>query len=99
MNLEGEAIYAASKSAIESLTKVSARELAEMGITVNALGPTPVATDLIKNVPKEKMNHLLQQQAIRRFGNFQDIINVIDFFVNPKSDFVTSQIVYLGGVI
>ena len=41
LNLEGEAIYAASKAAVESLTKTAAKELAEMNITVNAIGPTP----------------------------------------------------------
>jgi 3-oxoacyl-[acyl-carrier protein] reductase len=98
LRLEGEAIYAASKAAIESLTQIGARELAEFNITVNAIGPTPVPTDLIKNVPKEKMDALLNRQAIKRFGNFDDLINVINFFIDEKSDFVTGQIIYLGGV-
>jgi 3-oxoacyl-[acyl-carrier protein] reductase len=53
LRLEGESIYAASKAAVASLTQVMAKELASYHITVNAVGPTPVATDLIKNVPKE----------------------------------------------
>ena len=72
--------------------------MAEFNITVNAIGPTPVPTDLIKNVPKEKMDALLNRQAIKRFGNFDDLINVINFFIDEKSDFVTGQIIYLGGV-
>jgi len=96
--LEGEATYAASKSAIESITRISARELAPFAITVNALGPTPIKTDLIKNVPKEKMDSLLNRQAIHRFGEFEDISNVINFFISKESDFITGQIVYLGGV-
>lgn len=96
--LEGEAIYSASKSAVEQLTKVSARELAAYGITVNAIGPTPVKTDLIKNVPEEKLNDLINRQAIKRYGEFRDIVNVIDFFISDRSDFITGQIVYLGGV-
>ena len=47
LNLEGEAIYAASKAAVESLTRILARELAELKITVNAIGPTPIETALI----------------------------------------------------
>jgi 3-oxoacyl-[acyl-carrier protein] reductase len=96
--LEGEAIYAASKSAIESFTKTTAKELSSFGITINAIGPTPVKTDLIKAVPQNKIDELLQKQAIKRFGEIDDIKNVIDFFISKKSDFITGQIIYLGGV-
>lgn len=98
LKLEGEAVYAASKAAVVSLTEVLARELAEFGITVNSVGPTPVETDLIRSVPKEKMDALLARQAINRFGTFKDISNVIDFFIRAESDFVTGQNIYLGGV-
>lgn len=96
--LEGEAIYVASKSAVESFTKTIAKELSSFGITVNAIGPTPVKTDLIKAVPQNKIDELLQKQAIKRLGEIDDIQNVIDFFISKKSDFITGQIVYLGGV-
>jgi 3-oxoacyl-[acyl-carrier protein] reductase len=98
LKLEGEAVYAASKAAIVSLTQVMARELGPLGITVNAVGPTPVKTDLIRSVPAQKMDALLQRQAIPRYGEFRDISNVIDFFMQPESDFVTGQVIYLGGV-
>lgn len=99
LKLAGEAVYAASKAAIESFTRVSAKELGEFGIRVNAIGPTPVPTDLIRNVPKEKLDELLNQQAIHRFGQFEDVLNVIDFFIDEKSEFITGQIIYLGGVM
>ena len=97
--LEGEAIYAASKAACESLTKTMAKELASYSIRVNAIALAPVQTDLIKAVPKDKIKALLEQQAIKRFGEFGDIINVIDFFISQKSDFITGQIITLGGVL
>lgn len=97
-NLEGEMAYASSKSAVESMTKVLAKELATFGITVNAVGPTPIKTDLIAKVPEHKINNLLENQAIHRFGEFEDVINVIDFYLKPQSDFITGQIIYLGGV-
>jgi 3-oxoacyl-[acyl-carrier protein] reductase len=98
LNLEGEAIYAASKAAIEQFSKVLSKEVGSMGITVNIIGPTPIDTDLIKAVPKIKIDELLNQQAIKMMGTFEDIINVLDFFINPKSSFITGQTIYLGGV-
>lgn len=98
LKLEGEAAYAASKAAVQSLTEVMARELAPFGITVNAVGPNPIETDLIRNVPGEKIDSLLKRQAIPRLGTAEDVANVVDFFLRPESDFVTGQIVFLGGV-
>jgi 3-oxoacyl-[acyl-carrier protein] reductase len=98
LRLEGEAIYAATKAAIENFTQTTAKELSAFGITVNAIAPTPTQTDLIKAVPKEKMAALIDKQTIKRLGHFDDIKHVIDFFTDQKSDFITGQIIYLGGV-
>lgn len=98
MQLEGESLYAASKGAVETFTRVFAREVADFGITCNVVGPTPIETDLIRNVPKDKIGGILQRLAIKRLGRFEDVANVIDFFVRPESDYVTGQVIYLGGV-
>ena len=98
MHLEGEAAYAASKAAVNTLTQILARELAELHITVNAVGPSPVRTDLTRGVPEENIERLIARQAIPRWAEMSDVVNVIDFFLRPESDLVTGQIVYLGGV-
>ena len=98
LNLEGEAIYSSSKCAVEQFSKVFAKEISSMGITINSVGPTPIQTDLIKAVPKSKIDELLNQQAIKRLGEFEDVINVINFFIQKDSNFITGQTIYLGGV-
>lgn len=98
LELEGEAAYAASKAAVETLTRILAKELSQYKITINAIGPTPIPTDLVRNVPEDKMEKLIERQSVKRYGKFQDVSNVLDFFIKPESDFITGQIIYLGGV-
>ena len=98
LDLDGEMIYASRKAAVEKMTRIMSKELAAYNITVNAIGPTPIYTDLTKVVPKVKMNELIEKQPIKRFGEFKDVENVIDFFIDDKSDFITGQIIYLGGL-
>ena len=97
LELEGEAVYAASKAAVEAFTRVLARELGPFGITVNTVGPGPTETDLTRGVPADKMRELVSRLAIRRLGTLDDIANVVDFLVSPASAAVTGQTIYLGG--
>lgn len=96
--LEGEAVYAASKSAVETLTKILAKEYGHFGITCNAVGPSPIATALIQSVPKDKIDRLIRQQAVKRMAEATDVLNVVDFFAKPESHMITGQLLYLGGV-
>lgn len=98
LDLEGESIYAASKAAVESLTRVLAREFARSGITCNAVGPALMQTDMTRNLPGEKTRELLDRQPIAEFAGFEDVANVIDFFVSDRSGKITGQQVYLCGV-
>lgn len=98
MRLEGEAIYASSKSAVVTFTQILAFELAEFGITCNVVAPTPIETDLIRSVPPEKLERIVNRLAVKRLGRFEDVANVIDFFVKPESDYITGQTICLGGI-
>jgi 3-oxoacyl-[acyl-carrier protein] reductase len=96
-DLEGDAVYAASKSAVEKFTRILAREIGPLGITVNTIGPTPIETDLIRSVPKEKIDKLVNDLAIRRLGTFEDVLHLVDFLIQPESGYITGQTIYLGG--
>ena len=98
LQLEGESIYAASKSAVETLTRIIAKEYGSFGITCNAIGPSPVDTALIRGVGEDKIARLLKRQAIQKMATAEDVINVADFFLRPESKMISGQVIYLGGI-
>jgi len=98
LQLEGESIYAASKSAVETLTRIIAKEFGYFGITCNAIGPSPIETSLIKGVPKEKIDQIVGRQAIQKMATPADVINLVDFYLSPESSMISGQVIYLGGI-
>jgi 3-oxoacyl-[acyl-carrier protein] reductase len=98
LRLEGEAVYAASKSALETFTRIAAREVAPFGITCNAIGPCPIKTKLTAGVPDRKIQAVINAQAVKKWGEVADVVNVVDFFLRPESGMVTGQVIYLGGI-
>jgi len=98
VKLEGELIYASSKAAVESMTQILCRELASLGITVNCVAPTLIKTDLIKNVPIETIEKLIDRLPLKQYGTYQDVLNTIDYFLHENSNMVSGQTIYLGGV-
>lgn len=97
LDLEGDAVYAASKAAVEKFTRIFARETGPLGITVNTIGPAPIDTDLIRNVPPEKIAKLIDELALKRQSTFEDVLHAVDFLIDPASGAVTGQTIYLGG--
>ncbi len=98
MHLEWQSVYASSKAAVEEFTRIIAKELAPFNITANILGPNPYETDLIKKIPDVNLSSVIQQQAIKRKGEINDIIHCIDFFINERSQCITGQTIYINGV-
>ena len=84
--------------AVVTFTRILAFELGQWGITCNSFGATPIMTDMIKGVPKDKIDAVVNGLAIKRLGTHEDCINVCDFFISPASDNITGQVIYLGGI-
>ena len=98
LSLEGEAVYASMKSAIEKFTQISAKEFGYYGIRINTLGISLTKTDLTKTLPKDKIDNILSKLIIKDYCEFQDIKNTIDFLTSDKSRLITAHTIYLGGV-
>jgi len=97
-SLEGQLAYAASKAAIEQMTRTLSREVAAMNIRVNTIGLPPLPTALTRSVDKAKIAALVTRQAIGRPCEFEDIAGPVDFLLSDASRFVTGETLYLGGV-
>lgn len=97
MQLEGELAYVASKGAIESMSKVMARELAPYNITVNVLAPQPTRTDLIANVPTWKVDAIVNRTVAKQYGNPDTILQAIEWLLMGGIQ-ITGQTIYIGGV-
>ena len=98
MNLEQYGVYTATKTAIESLTVILAKELRGRNITVNAIAPGPTATELFLDGKSEELIKKLSQAApLERLGTVEDIAAVLDFAVNEASNWVNAQVLRVNG--
>ncbi len=98
LNLPGYAVYNATKAAVEALTKVFAKELRGRNITVNAVAPGPVATDLFLNgKTPEQIAQFANMPPLGRLAQPTDIAGVVAFLVGPDGGWVNGQIVRANG--
>jgi 3-oxoacyl-[acyl-carrier protein] reductase len=94
----GDSVYAASKVAVSTLANVLAKELAPLNVTCNTLGITAFESDMLAQLPRDKIDAVVADLPLARLATPDDILNVIDFFASERSSYVTAQTVYLGGV-
>jgi 3-oxoacyl-[acyl-carrier protein] reductase len=93
----GQANYAAAKAGVIGLTKVLSRELGRKGITVNAVAPGVVLTDMGKSIPEEVRAEMLKNIPLGKFGEPQDIANAILFLASPMASYITGQTIQVNG--
>ena len=93
----GQANYAASKAGIIGLTKTVARELASRGITVNAVAPGFVHTEMTEVLSEQVKEAAVAQIPLGRFGEPEDIANVVAFLASEKADYITGQVICVDG--
>jgi NAD(P)-dependent dehydrogenase (short-subunit alcohol dehydrogenase family) len=92
----GQANYAAAKAGIIGMTKTLAKELARKGITVNAIAPGFVETDMLSAIPAEVRERILGQIPMGRFGRPEEVARLVRFLVT-EGDYITGQVIALNG--
>lgn len=98
LNMPGYAVYNATKAAIESFTKVFAKELRGRNITVNAVAPGPIATSLfLDGKTEEQIQTFAKMPPLQRLGQPDDIASVVAFLAGPDSGWVNGQILRANG--
>ena len=95
---KGDSVYAACKAGLTTWHNILAKEVAFRNITCNTVGISAIETDMLRQLNKEKIDKVVAALPLSRYATVEDITNVVDFFCSEKSNYITSQTIYLGGV-
>ena len=93
----GQANYAATKGALISFTESLARELARKGITVNAVAPGFIETDMVSGMPEAALNQVKAMTPLGRLGKPEEIADAVVFLAGPRAAYVTGQVLAVNG--
>lgn len=95
--VEGQGVYSATKGAVNSMTATLAKELAPRGITVNAVAPGFIETEMLDNIPEDKLAEYNKSIPAGHFGTAKDVANVVAALCSPAFNYVTGQVIVLDG--
>jgi 3-oxoacyl-[acyl-carrier protein] reductase len=93
----GQANYAASKAGIIGFTRTVALELASRSITVNAVVPGFIDTDMTRSLPESVREELLQRVPLRRLGRAEEVAALTSFLLSDDADYITGQVIHVNG--
>jgi 3-oxoacyl-[acyl-carrier protein] reductase len=93
----GQVVYGASKAALIGLTKTLAREYASRGVTVNAVAPGYIDTDMTRNLPEEAKRSMLAQIPLGRVGSPEDVAAAVLFLSSDEAAYITGQVLRVNG--
>ena len=97
MGNAGQTNYAAAKAGVIGFTKSLAREMASRGITVNAVAPGFIATDMTAAMPEKAQEHVLTSIPLGKMGKPEDIANAVLFLASDKASYITGQVIHVDG--
>ena len=93
----GQANYAASKAGVAAFTKSLAKELAGKGVTVNAVAPGFIETEMVANIPEKVRTRLIDQIPLKRFGTAAEVARSVVYLVSPDGDYITGAELSING--
>ena len=93
----GQANYSAAKAGLIGLTKTSARELARRGVTVNAVAPGFIDTEMTRKLDDEVRDKLLEKIPLGCLGQPEDVANCVSFLVSNRARYITGQVINVNG--
>jgi 3-oxoacyl-[acyl-carrier protein] reductase len=97
MGNAGQPNYSAAKAGIIGLTKSCARELGSRGITVNAVSPGFIETDMTRNIPQQAKDEYIKKIALGRFGKPEDVAEAVAFLASDRASYITGEVIRVNG--